>query len=145
MKKLAQTANTIQSITEAKAILIQPSCSLQHCPVNKETEDELDGVLLDALAFSDEKIKELVNVKEYVASGEWPNPSDVSNSMEAIETLQKHICRNNEAVANELAHLSDDVYTRSVDFEKRLLLQQEVLQLPLFPTTTPEASRNQTM
>lgn len=132
----AQFVQAIQYYIPNNEIWIQSSCSLQHCPVTTKVEVTLQPVLKNALAFSDEKIPEIVQIAEYIETDVWPNPSAVSASMKAIEALQTDVSRNNAEVANELKQLTNQDFHRPLAFEERLALQQQALNLPLFPTTT---------
>ena len=132
----AQLVHAIQYYVPKHEIWIQSSCSLQHCPVTTKGEDNLQPVLKNALAFSDEKINEIVQIAQFIETGNWSNPTAVSASMKAIEALQTDASRNNKAVANEMKQLTNQDFTRPLDFKQRIALQQKALNLPLFPTTT---------
>ncbi len=136
LQEVAQDVQAVQTLVSPQAIWLQPSCSLQHCPVTVANETTLFDTLKDALAFSDEKLGELVEVSGYIESGEWPTPTAVSASMKRIEALKNHASRQNESVSIALAKLEEKDFKRTVPFTERLALQQRALHLPLFPTTT---------
>lgn len=136
LQEVAQDVQAVQTLVSPQNIWLQPSCSLQHCPVTVSNETTLFETLKNALAFSDEKLTELVEVSGYIATGTWPNPSAVSSSMKRIEALKNHSSRQNETVSTALAKLDEHDFKRAMPFTERLPLQQEALKLPLFPTTT---------
>lgn len=136
---LAEVATEIEAIiklSNASSVWIQSSCSLQHSPVTKKSEQKLDPVLFNALSFGDEKIEEIVHVCSYIANGEWQAPSAVSQSMKAIEALATHEARKKQRVNELLESVRTEDFSRALPYEQRLKLQKEALDLPDFPTTT---------
>lgn len=126
----------ILSLSGATHVWIQSSCSLQHAPVTKATEDKLDHTLLDALSFADEKITELTHITSYVTDKAWEGKSNVSQSMKAIEALAQHEDRQNAHVKELLSQVQPEHFSRPLTFTERQQLQKEALQLPDYPTTT---------
>ena len=136
LQEVAQNIQAVQALVSPQAIWLQPSCSLQHCPVTVANEITLFETLKEALAFSDEKLAELVEVGGYIATATWPNPGAVSSSMKRIEALKNHTSRQNTSVSTALAKLDERDFKRPMPFAERLHVQQQALNLPLFPTTT---------
>lgn len=136
---LAEKAANIQgilSLSGAKTVWIQSSCSLQHVPVTTESETKLEFTVKNALSFADEKIVELVQVTSYVRDGAWSGNKSVSESIQAIEALAQHEVRKNKRVKELEAQVKPEHFRRPITFKERQRLQKEALQLPDYPTTT---------
>lgn len=136
---LAEKANTIKailSLSEAKEVWIQSSCSLQHVPVTKKTEKKLPTTLTNALSFADEKISEVAILNAYFRDGTWPGKQSVSGSMEALNTLKEDEVRQNLRVDTLVSRIKPEHFKRTMSYNERQPLQQAALQLPDFPTTT---------
>lgn len=132
----AATTQSIITLSGVKEAWIQSSCSLQHVPVTTASEKELDAALKDALSFADEKIAELIQVTSYVRNETLTNEIALTQSKLKIEALARHEARNNNNVGQLVSSVQTEHFSRPVSFKERQSLQQDVLQLPDFPTTT---------
>jgi 5-methyltetrahydropteroyltriglutamate--homocysteine methyltransferase len=126
----------ILSLSGVNEAWIQSSCSLQHVPVTTNSEKNLDGTLLNALSFADEKIVELSHITSFISDEKWSGRNSVSQSMTAIQALEEHKARKNPRVKELLLQVRQEHFTRPKPFNERQPLQQAALQLPDFPTTT---------
>ncbi|CAM5199800.1 5-methyltetrahydropteroyltriglutamate--homocysteine methyltransferase [Ureibacillus acetophenoni] len=136
---LAEVVSEIESVvylSKAQSVWIESSCSLQHVPITTRNEQKLEPVLLNALSFADEKISEIVHVTHYIKHGKWIKEKAVSESMEIIEALATHPIRNNKRVQEIMQSITANDFSRALPYDQRRLIQQQVLGLPLFPTTT---------
>ncbi|KOS68732.1 5-methyltetrahydropteroyltriglutamate--homocysteine methyltransferase [Lysinibacillus contaminans] len=136
LAEVSTTVKAIEQLSGAKEIWIQSSCSLQHVPITTALETKLDPVLKNALAFADEKLVEISEITKYVQEKNHATNKTISESMKAIEALKKHPVRNNKAIQNAVQSVVPEDFERQKDFKSRQTIQQEALQLPLFPTTT---------
>lgn len=136
LAEVSTTIKAIEQLTSVQELWIQSSCSLQHVPISTALETKLDPVLKNALAFADEKLAEISEVAKYLKEKNHSSNHTISESMKAIDALKKHPVRNNQAVQQEMQTVSSEDFERQNDFNTRQLIQQQSLQLPLFPTTT---------
>lgn len=136
MAEVATDVKAIQALCGAESIWLSSSCSLQHVPVTTKSERKLDFILLNALAFADEKIEELVAVSHYLQLGNWPKAGIVAESIQSIEALSVHPVRNNKRVKALTKSVNEKDFSRSVPFAERQVIQRDALKLPDFPTTT---------
>ena len=136
LAEISTTVKAIEQLSRANEIWIQSSCSLQHVPITTALETKLDPILKDALAFADEKIVEISEVTKYVQEKNHTTNKTISESMKAIEELKIHPVRNNKAVQKAVQSVVSEDFERKKDFKARQTIQQDSLQLPLFPTTT---------
>ncbi|MGE7839901.1 5-methyltetrahydropteroyltriglutamate--homocysteine S-methyltransferase [Lysinibacillus sp. NPDC093712] len=136
LAEISTTVRAIEQLTSAQELWVQSSCSLQHVPISTALETKLEPVLKNALAFADEKLVEISEVAKYLKEKNHTSNHTISESMKAIEALKKHPVRNNQAVQQEVQTVSTEDFERQNDFNARQIIQQQSLQLPLFPTTT---------
>jgi 5-methyltetrahydropteroyltriglutamate--homocysteine methyltransferase len=130
------TINTVKQLTNVEDLWISSSCSLQHIPVSKNSEEKLPLELFDHLAFADEKIREIANITYFIQKGSWLKKGLVANSMKVIEALATHPIRKNVRVEKALDALESKDFKRCMSFKERQQIQKEALKLPDFPTTT---------
>ncbi|KNE70738.1 5-methyltetrahydropteroyltriglutamate-homocysteine S-methyltransferase [Allomyces macrogynus ATCC 38327] len=132
----------------ADRVLIAPSCSLLHAPVNLAPEFAKTAPLAalpdvrEWLAFADEKLREVALVAKYAdakARGETI-AADVAKALAenqaAIAARRASPRLHNAAVHERVANLKDADFVRAVPFVQRYAAQQAHLHLPAFPTTT---------
>lgn len=138
-ENLADTVSiisTVKQLSGAENIWISSSCSLQHVPISKAVETDLPEALFEALAFADEKVREITQITYFLTHGEWLRSGLIKESIRAIEHLATHPVRQNPHVAALVKQISTKDFERPVSFEERQRLQKDALQLPDFPTTT---------
>ncbi|MFV8370902.1 5-methyltetrahydropteroyltriglutamate--homocysteine S-methyltransferase [Flavobacterium sp. LB2P74] len=133
----------IQKATDAlgeNRILIAPSCSLIHspCDLDLETNDTtLTPEIKQWLAFAKQKIEEVVLLQNF-ASGEITLVDSVlfQENTTANENRKTSKLIHNHAVKNRVASITTGDDQRENPFSVRRKKQIDVLNLPLFPTTT---------
>jgi 5-methyltetrahydropteroyltriglutamate--homocysteine methyltransferase len=118
-------------------VMIAPSCSLLHSPVDLSAETDLDEELRSWLAFAAQKVEELALLAQ-------------SLRPDAEDTVTEALAANAKALADrkasprihrpEVKQRADDVdesmLRRHSPFALRRDAQHEALKLPLLPTTT---------
>ena len=130
--KLLETA---KSALGAERILVAPSCSLLHSPVDLKAETKLDDELKQWLAFAQQKLEEISTLAKAVV-----DPASVKAELDAnakaidARATSKRI--HNDAVKARLAAVEPKQLERKSAFAKRVVAQQALLKLPLLPTTT---------
>jgi 5-methyltetrahydropteroyltriglutamate--homocysteine methyltransferase len=138
-KSLALIKKATDALGENR-ILIAPSCSLIHSPCDLELETNnatLTPEIKQWLAFAKQKTEEIVLLK-YFAS----NEIDISNSVRfdqntiANENRKTSKLIHNDTVKNRVASITKGDDQRQNPFSVRREKQIDVLNLPLFPTTT---------
>lgn len=124
----------------AERIWIAPSCSLIHspCDLDLETNDTvLTPEIKQWLSFAKQKIDEVVILKQ-LAIGENPTIANLKFNENKIanESRKTSLLIHNEKVKERVVSISEKDAQRINDFSIRKTKQHEVLQLPIFPTTT---------
>lgn len=115
-------------------LLLAPSCSLQHVPVSLREETKLDVDLRDWLAFAEEKLTEVVELRALALGGGGGVFLAENRRAWAARRTSPRIHR--PGVQARLAAVSPDDFHRKSPFPVRQRQQRERLRLPLFPTTT---------
>ena len=119
----------------AERVLIAPSCSLLHCPVDLENETGLDDELKQWLAFAKQKLGEIAAV-----AGSLNGRPDYEETFAAARDARCSRANSerihNSAVAERLAGVTDDMMRRHSPYLERSGSQREHLNLRPLPTTT---------
>jgi 5-methyltetrahydropteroyltriglutamate--homocysteine methyltransferase len=126
-------------IEEAKKLhgdklFVGPSCSLQHAPVDLDTETRLDPELRGWLAFATQKLTE-ISALANAANGKRDGDYFRANA-QAVGSRVTSKRIHDPAVKSRLAAVTPDMAERKTPFKTRIALQQSLLKLPLLPTTS---------
>lgn len=111
-------------------LVLQSSCSLQHVPYSLTGEKNLPPALKEKLAFGEEKIRELLLLKELAAADPAVNSNCCNADCIAVSNAD---CNTDNSTKNRAKLLP---LQAKVTYEQRAQLQQQCLNLPLLPTTT---------
>ncbi len=132
-----QASVTVQRAVQALGtdrILVGPSCSLLHAPVDLEHETKLDTEVKSWLAFAKQKLGEIAALTK-AANGDSIDAE--LQASDAIVSSRKSSTRiHSQAVKQCAAAVTGPMLQRKSPFSKRRPVQRERLQLPAFPTTT---------
>ncbi len=115
---------------------VAPSCSLQFAPVDLDMEDRLDAELKSWLAFAKQKLSEVVIITKAVSEGHAAVKAELEASRKALDTRRTSPRIHNQEVKKRVVKIDSSMRTRKSPFATRIKKQQELLNLPLLPTTT---------
>lgn len=121
-------------------ILIAPSCSLLHSPSDLDLENNesvLSSEIKQWMAFAKQKVSETVTLKKLAA--ENPDYSTLlllAENKKAIESRKTSPLIHNSEVKDRVDVTTEEDAKRNKPFSMRKISQQDILNLPLFPTTT---------
>lgn len=124
----------------SERLLISASCSLLHspCDLDLETNDQtLSPEIKNWLAFARQKVDEIVVLK--ALSAENPDQSALTKleaNKNAISSRRNSTLIHNEQIKQRVGSIAAKDAQRENPFSIRKKAQKEILQLPLFPTTT---------
>jgi len=119
----------------AQRLLLATSCSLLHTPYDLELEKDeqvLTPQIKGWMAFARQKVQELTELKAILDGNEALLEANRKSLHEKSIASIVH----KPAVKARVAALTDADATRLQPFLLRQKLQEKILQLPLFPTTT---------
>lgn len=119
-----------------RTIILAPSCSLLHTPIDLERENDLDPEVKDWLAFGVQKIAELAVLAKALNGGRAAvrEPLDASSTSRGSRRTSGKI--NDPSVKARTESVDLTLTRRPSSFETRRKIQREKLGLPPYPTTT---------
>jgi 5-methyltetrahydropteroyltriglutamate--homocysteine methyltransferase len=129
---------TLQRVATARGgqLMVAPSCSLLHVPVDLALERKLDSEVKGWLAFATQKLGEVVALARGLDEGEAAIATELQASDAAKNARQASACVHRHEVAERLAAVTPTMEHRASTYPQRRTAQQARLNLPLFPTTT---------
>lgn len=133
----AHTLETLATIKELSGnnnnIILSTSCSLQHVPYTLANETKLGSEYTNHFAFATEKLEELRELKILAGTDSYKDIAEYTANNELF--VNGRNCSNN-IVAERLAGINTEDYTRLPQRSERLKIQKEAFRLPVLPTTT---------
>ncbi|MGG1922948.1 5-methyltetrahydropteroyltriglutamate--homocysteine S-methyltransferase [Chryseobacterium sp. NRRL B-14798] len=135
-KSLSFISKAVEKLGSER-IFIAPSCSLLHSPCDLDFETNLNPEIKNWLAFAKQKVKEVVTLKELASGTENEQIFEAfEENKKAIESRRTSSLIHNNEVKQRANAVTEKDAQRINTFKIRKKEQQEILQLPLFPTTT---------
>jgi 5-methyltetrahydropteroyltriglutamate--homocysteine methyltransferase len=132
MKSLQRAA----AVRGTRRLMVAPSCSLLHVPVDLAQEVKLDPEVKGWLAFATQKLDEVAALARGLDEGEAAIAAPLRASDEAVRSRQASPRVHRAIVAERLAAVTPAMERRASPYAERRRAQQARLNLPLFPTTT---------
>lgn len=114
-------------------LMVAPSCSLLHSPVNLENETLIDPTIKNWMAFAKQKLKEVDDLYQIVVNN---NTAILDKNKIETEARSTSDLIHKPSVKQRISNQKPDDLKRNSGFEIRQKLQKDHLKLPLFPTTT---------
>ncbi len=127
-----KSLNKIKALTEKfDNVVISSSSSLLHVPLSLSTEKVLPETQKVWLAFAEEKVKEIVDLRNILDN------KDAQGAFENNKKLfQNSRIEEDKEIVDKVVNLSEDNFKRTPNREARAEIQRQKLGLPLLPTTT---------
>jgi len=116
----------------ADRVIIAPSCSLLHSPIDLELETAIEPEIRNWMAFAKQKLTEVGEIRQ-IAEG---NTTLLEVNKAAIESRRSSQKVHKQEVKNRIAAITDADATRQSVFPIRQRLHHERFNFPAFPTTT---------
>ncbi len=113
-------------------VVLGTSCSLLHVPYTLDNETKLSDDYKKHFAFAEEKLTELAELAS-IAGTDYEN-SEVYKKNQSL--FEGRVNSEDKEVQAKVAAITDADYVRLPVFEEREKIQKQILNLPLFPTTT---------
>ncbi len=113
-------------------VVLGTSCSLLHVPYSLENETKLTDDYKKHFSFAEEKLTELNEIAA-LAGKDFANEESFKKNQTLFEG---RVNSEDKDVQAKVAAITDADYVRLPVFEEREKIQKEILNLPLFPTTT---------
>ncbi len=117
-------------------VIVAPSCSLIHTPVDLANETALDAELKSWLTFATQKLTEISAIAQ-AANGNEAAVKAVLDANKAALLARKSSARiHDNAVKQRVAAIDESLMNRKSNFATRKTIQLDHINLPLLPTTT---------
>ncbi|MFA6123897.1 MAG: 5-methyltetrahydropteroyltriglutamate--homocysteine S-methyltransferase [Sphingomonas sp.] len=133
---LAALLDRLEPIAAARDLILAPSCSLLHTPVDLALERKLDREVTQWLAFAAQKIEELNILKTALNQGRAAVAAELAASTAAAAARKVSPRVHDTGVAARIAAITPDDRERRSPYPARQRAQAAMLDLPAFPTTT---------
>ncbi|WP_251979998.1 5-methyltetrahydropteroyltriglutamate--homocysteine S-methyltransferase [Salinibacter ruber] len=133
---LLGTVETAIDALGTDRVLVGPSCSLLHVPVDLDTEPGLSDEMKTWFAFATQKIEEIVALAERADGHEEATEALFEKSRRAHAARAESDWINDAAVQDRVAGIDASMTERDSPHSSRSPLQREALDLPTLPTTT---------
>ncbi len=127
----------LQDIAEIRGtdkLIVAPSCSLLHTPVDLSYEKKLDAEIKSWLAFAHDKLEEVATLAKALDAGHTNFPL-FTQSRAALASRAKSPRVHNPSVTQRVKSLAPTISKRKSPYAARHQAQKS-LNLPSFPTTT---------
>ena len=132
---LARIERAVAKLGKSK-VMVAPSCSLLHTPVDAAAENQLDVTVANWLAFATQKLGEIVTL----AKGANRGREAIEDELDASDAVRRHRETSsrihNPEVQRLLSSITADMKKRRSGYSERRTLQADRFKLPPFPTTT---------
>jgi 5-methyltetrahydropteroyltriglutamate--homocysteine methyltransferase len=132
------TLERLASRVPSERLMIGPSCSLLHVPLdlNDEREQTIDPELRSWLAFARQKLDEVALLRRGLDEGRVAVAAELESSRRAQASRRASPRTRQPEVRERLARVSTAEEQRASPAAVRRVAQQAALHLPPFPTTT---------
>ncbi|MGH9023395.1 MAG: 5-methyltetrahydropteroyltriglutamate--homocysteine S-methyltransferase, partial [Acidimicrobiia bacterium] len=117
-------------------ILVAPSCSLLHCPLDVTLEEGLDPELRSWLAFATQKVGEVVTLARALDEGRDAVGPALEEARAARQDRRESPAVHDPLVQRRLSELVPEMEQRGSTHPERKAVQETALRLPVLPTTT---------
>lgn len=132
--EIVKTLRPILDSLDSSRIMIAPSCSLLHSPVDLGREDTLDPEVKERMAFAIQKLAEIKLITD--ALNDYDSVKGTLDEISGIFSGKNAGKFTDPAVSRRIVEITADMSNRHSPFAQRKVAQSQALKLPLFPTTT---------
>jgi len=133
---LAALFDRLAPIAAQRDVVIAPSCSLLHTPVDLALERKIDPEVMQWLAFAVQKVGELALLKRALNHGRDSVAEELAASSAAAAARKTSPLIHDAGVTARLTGITPADRERQSPYPARAAAQAETLGLPAFPTTT---------
>lgn len=121
-----------KAVIDEERIMLAPSCSLLHSPVDLDGETAIDEEIRNWMAFAKQKLHEINDLKQIVAG----DTALLKKNTAVMEGRRNSTRIHKQAVKERVTAIKDGDANRASAFAERQRIQHNRFRLPLFPTTT---------
>ena len=136
---LRAALGTLRKVASARGnrrLMVAPSCSLLHVPVDLRQEMKLDPEVKLWLAFAEQKLDEVAVLARGLDEGDAAIAAELAASDAAVQSRRASHAVHRREVQARLEAVTPLMERRHSPYATRRAAQQTRLKLPVFPTTT---------
>jgi 5-methyltetrahydropteroyltriglutamate--homocysteine methyltransferase len=133
---LSDLLDRLEPLAAKRDLVLAPSCSLLHVPVDLALETKLDPTVRQWLAFAVQKIEELATLKRALNEGREKVAGAIDASTSAAQSRRTSTVIHDRKVERRVTELTPAMRQRHGSHADRAVAQSAQLNLPPFPTTT---------
>ncbi|MBL6664668.1 MAG: 5-methyltetrahydropteroyltriglutamate--homocysteine S-methyltransferase [Rickettsiales bacterium] len=134
-KSIACAKKAVEKLGKDR-VIIAPSCSLLHTPVDLASETKLDEEIKSWLSFATQKIDEIRVVAKASDDEESEVKLELETNKGSLQARASSSKIHNQDVKNRVANIEQSDTNRKSSFAKRREIQSQHIDLPILPTTT---------
>ena len=123
-------------VASGRSVIVAPSCSLLHTPIDLARENTLDVEVKDWLAFAVQKVAELAVLAKALNDGRASVRHVLDAASASVGSRRTSDKINDPAVKARTEAADPSLSRRPSAFEIRRTIQRDKLNLPSYPTTT---------
>jgi 5-methyltetrahydropteroyltriglutamate--homocysteine methyltransferase len=134
---LDSAINLVKKASQAlgkERVMVAPSCSLLHAPIDLEEEIELSVEIKNWMAFAKQKCEEIRIIRDAALGKDVEK--ELKANRGAMLSRKESPLVTNKSVQEKLQNISKEMLTRKSTFTERIKKQNENLNLLPLPTTT---------
>jgi 5-methyltetrahydropteroyltriglutamate--homocysteine methyltransferase len=124
------------AVAAGRTVVLAPSCSLLHTPIDLERETDLDPEVRRWLSFAVQKVAELAVLARALNEGRDAVRAELDVAAAAAASRRISPKIHNPAVQARITADDPSLSRRTSPFEVRRSIQRAKLKLPPYPTTT---------
>lgn len=124
-----------QSQLDKEQLIIAPSCSLLHSPVDLANETSLDSDIKSWMSFATQKLFE-VSIIAKACDNDSSVEQQLQDNAAAISARANSPKIHNQQVKDRVAKIDSSLTSRQNNFSTRRQVQSSQIDLPALPTTT---------
>lgn len=128
--------NTAIDALGSDRIMVAPSCSMLHSPVDLAQEAKMDEQIKSWMAFATQKVEEIATLATALNDGEASITDALTKSNAVAEERRTSPRIHNQDVKARVKAITPEMAQRDHVFSERRPAQQAALGLPSYPTTT---------
>ena len=117
-------------------LMVGPSCSLLHCPIDLDEERSLDAELRGWMAFAKQKLGEIAVLARGLHEGAASIADALGESRERLAARRRSPRIHRPEVKERVQGVEAKMLRRASAYPERRKAQRAALKLPLLPTTT---------
>jgi len=117
-------------------VIVSPSCSLIHSPVDLASETKLDEEIKTWLSFATQKVSEIKVIAKAADGEESEVQAELDTNAKSILARTSSSKIHNSAVKERVSKIEQSDKNRKSNFAKRKEEQSLHIDLPILPTTT---------